>query len=109
MYADCHTASLPPRREGRSRTLLPKLSFRESLEPPRKERNSKFVQSSVHFFRLSSSPLAQVVIAIPEVPGFSGDVKDQSSLKIIMAAQYRTMNRGGSSIYEAIRKAGFEP
>ena len=26
-----------------------------------------------------------------------------------MAAQYRTMNRGGSSIYEEVRKAGYEP
>jgi phospholipase D1/2 len=26
-----------------------------------------------------------------------------------MAAQYRTINRGGHSIYEDIRAAGFEP
>lgn len=26
-----------------------------------------------------------------------------------MAAQYRTINRGGASIYETVRKAGFEP
>lgn len=26
-----------------------------------------------------------------------------------MAAQYRTINRGGSSIYEEIRRAGYEP
>lgn len=48
-------------------------------------------------------------MVIPEVPGFAGDVKSESSIKIIMAAQYRTMNRGGHSIYEEIRKAGFEP
>lgn len=46
---------------------------------------------------------------IPEVPGFAGDVKSESSLKTIMAAQYRTMNRGGSSIYERIKKAGYDP
>ncbi|KAJ6550871.1 phospholipase D [Mycena vulgaris] len=40
----------------------------------------------------------QVIVTIPE-----------GSLKIIMAAQYRTINRGGHSIYEEIRKAGFEP
>lgn len=51
----------------------------------------------------------KVVIVIPEVPAFSGDVKTQSSLKIIMGAQYRTINRGGSSIYEQIRNAGYEP
>ncbi|KAJ7187275.1 phospholipase D [Mycena filopes] len=51
----------------------------------------------------------QVIVTIPEVPGFSGDIKDQGSLKIIMAAQYRTINRGGHSIYEEVRKAGYEP
>ncbi|KAJ7600688.1 phospholipase D [Mycena floridula] len=51
----------------------------------------------------------KVIVVIPEVPGFPGNVKDESSLKIIMAAQYRTMNRGGSSIYEELRKAGIEP
>jgi len=48
-------------------------------------------------------------VVIPEVPAFAGDVKSESSLKTIMAAQYRTINRGGNSIYEEIRKAGFEP
>ncbi|KAF8063199.1 hypothetical protein FPV67DRAFT_1672236 [Lyophyllum atratum] len=51
----------------------------------------------------------KVIVCIPEVPGFAGDVKSEGSLKTIMAAQYRTMNRGGSSIYEEIRKAGYEP
>ena len=36
-------------------------------------------------------------------------VKDESSVKTIMAGQYRTMNRGGHSIYEEVRKAGYEP
>ena len=51
----------------------------------------------------------QVVVVIPEVPGFSGDIKTEGGLKTIMAAQYRTINRGGHSIYEEIRKAGYEP
>jgi phospholipase D1/2 len=51
----------------------------------------------------------KVVILIPEVPGFAGDVKNEGSLKTIMAAQYRTINRGGHSIYEKIREAGYEP
>ncbi|EMD36120.1 hypothetical protein CERSUDRAFT_116030 [Gelatoporia subvermispora B] len=51
----------------------------------------------------------QVVIVIPEVPGFAGPVKDDSAVKTIMAAQYRTMNRGGHSIYEEVRKQGYEP
>ena len=51
----------------------------------------------------------RVVVVIPEVPGFAGDIKSESSIKTIMGAQYRTINRGGSSIYEEVRKAGFEP
>jgi phospholipase D1/2 len=51
----------------------------------------------------------KVIVVIPELPGFAGDVKNESGLKTIMAAQYRTMNRGGHSIYEEVRKAGFEP
>ncbi|KAF9473130.1 phospholipase D/nuclease [Pholiota conissans] len=51
----------------------------------------------------------KVVVVIPEVPGFAGDIKTEGSIKTIMAAQYRTINRGGSSIYEEVRKAGYEP
>jgi len=51
----------------------------------------------------------KVIVVIPELPGFAGDVKNESALKTIMAAQYRTINRGGHSIYEEVRKAGFEP
>ncbi len=51
----------------------------------------------------------KVVIVIPEVPGFAGNVKDESSLKYIMAGQYRTINRGGDSIYECLRREGIEP
>ncbi|KAG8990617.1 hypothetical protein FRB93_003164 [Tulasnella sp. JGI-2019a] len=51
----------------------------------------------------------KVIVVIPEVPGFSGDIKQEDGIRIIMAAQWRTINRGGDSIYEQIRKAGFEP
>jgi phospholipase D1/2 len=51
----------------------------------------------------------QVIVCIPEVPGFAGDIKSEGAIKIIMAAQYRTMNRGGSSIYEEVRKEGYDP
>ncbi|KAJ3861230.1 putative phospholipase D [Lentinula novae-zelandiae] len=52
----------------------------------------------------------EIFVVIPEVPAFSGNIKDESSLKIIMPAQYRTItiNWGGASIYETIRKAGYE-
>lgn len=53
--------------------------------------------------------MPQVVVVFPEVPGFAGDIKNENAIKTIMAAQYRTINRGGHSIYEEIRRAGFEP
>ncbi|KAG8962140.1 hypothetical protein FRC03_004555 [Tulasnella sp. 419] len=51
----------------------------------------------------------KVIVVIPEVPGFSGDIQQENGIKTIMAAQWRTINRGGSSIYEEIRNAGYEP
>jgi len=57
----------------------------------------------------SSFIVRQVVVLFPEVPAFAGNIKDESSLKIILAAQWRTISRGGHSIYEEIRKAGYEP
>lgn len=51
----------------------------------------------------------KIVVAIPEVPGFAGDVKTDNSIKTIMGAQYRSINRGGNSIYEEVRRAGYEP
>lgn len=44
------------------------------------------------------SLLLQVMVVIPEVPAFAGTIKDTSALQIIMAAQWRTINRGGASI-----------
>ncbi|KAH9974594.1 hypothetical protein BGW80DRAFT_1436752 [Lactifluus volemus] len=51
----------------------------------------------------------KVIVVLPELPDNAGDVKNVTTLKTIIAAQYRTINRGGSSIYEEIRRAGFEP
>ncbi|KAJ7760900.1 phospholipase D/nuclease [Mycena maculata] len=51
----------------------------------------------------------QVVVVIPEVPGFAGNIKSESAIQTIMAAQYRSINRGGNSIYEKIRAEGYEP
>ncbi|KDR65219.1 hypothetical protein GALMADRAFT_217641 [Galerina marginata CBS 339.88] len=36
-------------------------------------------------------------------------VKTKGSIKTIWAAQYRSINRVGSSIYDEVRKAGFDP
>jgi phospholipase D1/2 len=57
----------------------------------------------------SNIPITQVIVAIPELPGFAGDVKTETALQTIMIAQYRSINRGGSSIYEEVRAAGYEP
>ena len=48
-------------------------------------------------------------MVIPEVPAFAGNIKDVESLKMILAAQWRTINRGPQSIFKQIRDAGFEP
>ena len=48
-------------------------------------------------------------MVIPELPAFAGDVKSETSLKTIMAAQYRTINRGGKSIFEELRRARVNP
>jgi len=69
----------------------------------------KFKVSVLSSSKAHPTNRAQVVVVIPELPGFSGDVKSETPIKTIMAGQYRTINRGGSSIYEEIRRAGFEP
>jgi phospholipase D1/2 len=51
----------------------------------------------------------QIIITIPEVPAFSGDIKQASAIQTIMGAQWRTINRGGDSIMETIRAAGYNP
>jgi phospholipase D1/2 len=53
--------------------------------------------------------ITKVIVVIPELPGFAGDVKKESSIKNIMAAQYRTINRAGHSIFEEIRKFNLDP
>jgi phospholipase D1/2 len=54
----------------------------------------------------------KVIVVMPAVPGFAGDLKDESSLgtRAIMEFQYNSINRGhGHSIMECIGKAGFNP
>ncbi|KAG8946540.1 hypothetical protein FRC04_011598 [Tulasnella sp. 424] len=51
----------------------------------------------------------KVIVVIPEVPGFSGDIEKEGSIQKIMAGQWRTINRGGNSIYELVRQAGYDP
>lgn len=53
----------------------------------------------------------KVIVVIPAVPGFAGDLKDDASLgtRAIMEFQYNAINRGGHSIMEMIAKEGYDP
>lgn len=53
----------------------------------------------------------KVVVLIPSVPGFAGDLRDDSALgtRAIMEFQYNSINRGGHSIMELIGQAGYNP
>lgn len=52
-----------------------------------------------------------MIINIPSVPAFAGDLKDDSALgtRAIMEFQYFSINRGGHSIMEEIARAGVDP
>ena len=53
----------------------------------------------------------KVIVIIPAVPSFTGDLRDDSALgtRAIMELQYKSINRGGHSIMELIGQAGFNP
>ena len=53
----------------------------------------------------------KVVVVMPAIPAFAGDLRDDSSLgtRAIMEYQYNSINRGGHSIMESIQAEGFEP
>lgn len=53
----------------------------------------------------------KVIVVMPAVPAFAGDLKDDASLgtRAIMEFQYNSINRGGYSIMETIGNAGFDP
>ena len=53
----------------------------------------------------------RVIIVIPAIPGFAGDLRDDAALgtRAIMDYQYKSINRGENSIYGQIKKAGFDP
>ncbi|KAJ9495281.1 hypothetical protein H2202_009309 [Exophiala xenobiotica] len=53
----------------------------------------------------------KVIVVIPAVPAFAGDLRDDASLgtRAIMEFQYNSINRGGHSIMEKIAEAGFNP
>jgi phospholipase D1/2 len=53
----------------------------------------------------------KVIVVIPTVPCFAGDLADQAALgtRAIMEFQYNSINRGGNSIMELIAKEGYNP
>ena len=53
----------------------------------------------------------KMIVLIPAVPGFAGDLKDDASLgtRAIMEFQYNSINRGGHSIMECIAREGYDP
>lgn len=53
----------------------------------------------------------KMIVVIPAIPGFAGDLKDDSALgtRAIMEFQYNSINRGGHSIMEMIGNAGYDP
>lgn len=53
----------------------------------------------------------KVIVVIPSVPAFAGDLMDDSALgtRAIMEFQYNSINRGGNSIMELISKEGYDP
>ncbi|KAI1623417.1 phospholipase D [Exophiala viscosa] len=53
----------------------------------------------------------KVMVVIPAVPAFAGDLRADSSLgtRAIMEFQYNSINRGGHSIMEKIAQAGYNP
>ncbi|RMZ75361.1 hypothetical protein DV738_g5527, partial [Chaetothyriales sp. CBS 135597] len=53
----------------------------------------------------------KVIVLIPAVPAFAGDLRDDDSLgtRAIMEFQYFSINRGGHSIMELIAQAGYNP
>ncbi|THZ29799.1 phospholipase D/nuclease [Aureobasidium pullulans] len=53
----------------------------------------------------------RVIIVIPAIPGFAGDLRDNAAAgtRAIMDYQYKSINRGEHSIFGQIRKEGIDP
>ncbi|BGP36940.1 hypothetical protein JCM10449v2_000843 [Rhodotorula kratochvilovae] len=51
----------------------------------------------------------KVVILIPAIPGFAGDLYGNSGTLAILGAQYFSLCRGGSSIFEVLQREGVDP
>ncbi|GAA6056278.1 hypothetical protein JCM3770_007291, partial [Rhodotorula araucariae] len=51
----------------------------------------------------------KVVILIPAIPGFAGDLNGNSGTLAILGAQYFSLCRGGNSIFEVLEREGVNP
>ena len=53
----------------------------------------------------------RVIIVIPTIPGFAGDLRDDAAIgtRAIMDYQYKSINRGPESIYGKVKAAGVDP
>ena len=53
----------------------------------------------------------RVIIIIPAIPGFAGDLREDAALgtRAIMDYQYKSICRGEHSIFEQVRKEGVDP
>ena len=53
----------------------------------------------------------KMIVMIPSVPAFAGDLRDEASLgtRAIMQFQYNSINRGGHSIMECLEREGVTP
>ena len=53
----------------------------------------------------------RVIIVIPAIPGFAGDLRDDAAMgtRAIMDYQYKSINRGEHSIFGQIRAQGVDP
>lgn len=53
----------------------------------------------------------RVIIVIPAIPGFAGDLRDNAALgtRAIMDYQYKSICRGEHSIFGQIEKEGIDP
>ena len=53
----------------------------------------------------------RVIIVIPAIPGFAGDLRDDAAkgTRAIMDYQFKSIHRGENSIYGQIKKEGFDP
>ena len=53
----------------------------------------------------------RVIILIPAIPGFAGDLRDDAAMgtRAIMDYQYKSIHRGPHSIFEQIKSQGVDP